>query len=99
MPIHMTAFYFTPCPVSSCPACEPNLTPRNIPNRSATSSTTAPESPDHGHCGDILLPAQRQVHMPSSPVRITSHRGLGCFHQQETQHGISLPGDNVLAGN
>src|ERR1700752_686880 len=43
------------------------------------------ESSRHGHLGDVSLPTHRQVHIPSSPVRITAHRGLCCFCQQETQ--------------
>jgi hypothetical protein len=52
-----------------------------------------PESPGHAHLGDVPLPAQRQMQVPSSPVRITSCCGLGCFHQQETQQRAALLGD------
>ena len=37
------------------------------------------ESSGHGYLGDVPLPAQRQMHVPSSPVRITSCCGLSCF--------------------
>src|SRR5450631_1283252 len=51
------------------------------------------ESSGHGHLGDVPLPTHRQVHVPSSPVPITTHCRLGCFHQQETQQRTALLGD------
>jgi hypothetical protein len=43
------------------------------------------QSAGHSYLGDVPLPAQRQMQVPSSPVRITSCCGLRCFPQQETQ--------------
>src|ERR1700685_1800983 len=51
------------------------------------------ESSGHGHLGDVSLPAQRQVYIPSSPVRIATCCGLRCFSQQETQQRTALLGD------
>jgi hypothetical protein len=45
------------------------------------------QSPGHGHLGDVPLPTQRQVQVPSPPARITTRRGLCRFYQQETQQG------------
>src|SRR5580693_1101149 len=43
------------------------------------------ESSGQGHLGDVALAPHRRVHVPSSPVRITTRCRLGCFDQQETQ--------------
>src|SRR5580700_8382740 len=51
------------------------------------------QSPSLSHLGNVPLPTQRQVHVPSPPVRITTRRGLCCFYQQETQQGAALLGD------
>src|ERR1700689_2658298 len=48
------------------------------------------ESSGHGHLGDVPLPTHRQVHVPSSPVRITTRCCLCCFPQQETQKRTAL---------
>src|SRR6202167_6243845 len=59
------------------------------------------ESSSYRHLSDVLLPTHRQVHVPSSPVRITSRRCLCCFHQQETQNRTALLGDvsqSLMAG-
>jgi hypothetical protein len=50
------------------------------------------ESPGHGHLGDVALPTHRQVHVPSSPVRIATRCRLCRFHQQETQQRAALLG-------
>ncbi len=47
----------------------------------------------HGHLGNSFFPAQRQVHIPTPPVRITTHRCLRCFHQQEAQQCVALLAD------
>ena len=63
----------------------PTVSPHPVqPNR---------ESSGHGHLGDVPLSAHRQMHIPSSPVRITTCCGLSCFHQQETQQRTALLGD------
>src|ERR1700733_1181331 len=51
------------------------------------------ESAGHGHLGDVSLPAHRQVHIPSSPVGITTCCGLCRFSQQEAQQRAALLGD------
>ena len=51
------------------------------------------ESAGHGHLSDVPLPPHRQVHIPSSPVRIAARRGLCCFSQQEAQQRAALLGD------
>ena len=51
------------------------------------------EPSGHGDLSDVPLPAHRQVRIPSSPVRITSRRGLCCFSQQETQQRTALLAD------
>src|SRR5271170_4846494 len=51
------------------------------------------EPSGHGHLGDVPLPAQRQMHVPSPPVRIPTRCGLRCFSQQETQKRAALLGD------
>jgi hypothetical protein len=53
------------------------------------------ESSGHGHLGDVPLPTHRQVHIPTSPVRIPTHCGLRCFSQQETQQRVALLADQV----
>jgi hypothetical protein len=51
------------------------------------------ESSGHGHLGDVPLPAQRQMQVPSPPVRIPTRCGLRCFSQQGTQKRAALLGD------
>ena len=51
------------------------------------------ESSGHGYLGNASLPTHRQVHVPSSPVRITSCRCLCRFSQQESEQGTPLFGD------
>jgi hypothetical protein len=51
------------------------------------------ESSGHGHLGHVPLPAQRQMQVPSSAVRIATRCRLRCFHQQETQQRAALLGD------
>ena len=51
------------------------------------------QSSSHGHLGNVPLPTHRQMHVPTSPIRITSRRGLCCFSQQETQQRAALLGD------
>src|SRR5271156_3461563 len=51
------------------------------------------QSSGHGHLGDVPLPAQRPMQVPSSPVRIPTCCGLRCFSQQETQKRAALLGD------
>ena len=51
------------------------------------------EPSGHGHLGDVPLPAQRQMYVLSSPVRIPTRCGLRCFSQQETQQRAALLGD------
>ena len=38
------------------------------------------ESSGHGHFGDVAFAPHRQMQVPSSPVRITTHCRLSCFH-------------------
>ena len=66
------------------------------------------QSSGHSHFGNVPLPTHRQMHVPSSPVRITTRCGLCCFSQQETQQRAALLGDvaqplmagtGVLPGN
>ena len=47
----------------------------------------------HRHLGNALLPTHRQVHVPTSPVRIGPYRRLRCLHQQEAQQGVALLAD------
>jgi hypothetical protein len=51
------------------------------------------DSSGHGHLGNVSLPTHCQVHVPPSPLRITTGRYLCCFYQQETQQGAALFGD------
>jgi len=51
------------------------------------------QSSGHGHLGNVPLPAQRQMHVPSSPVHIATRCRLRCFPQQETQQRNALLGD------
>ena len=90
------------------PRANRTLSTANIPGRSATSSTTELLVGAHGHLGNALFPAHRQVHIPTPPVRITPRRCLCCFHQQEAQQRIALLADvsqplptttGVLTGN
>ena len=77
-----TAFECTLCPVPSCPAFEPNLT--------------------HSEYSQPLLHIQYN-RTPSLRAiatlamfrcrRITTHCGLSCFHQQETQQRAALLGN------
>jgi hypothetical protein len=57
------------------------------------------ESSGHGHLGDVSLPAHRQMHVPSFPVRIPTCCGLCCFSQQETQQRAALLGDSAAPSN
>ena len=51
------------------------------------------DSPGHGHFGNVFFSTHRQVHVPTSPVRITTHGCLRCFSQQITQQSIALLAD------
>jgi hypothetical protein len=62
----------------------------------------------HGHFGNSFFSAHHQVHIPTSPVRVTPYRCLRCFSQQEAQQCIALlanvsqplmAGTGVLARN
>src|ERR1700726_576179 len=60
-----------------------------------------PQLPPHRYLGNALVSAHRQVHVPTSPLRIASCCRLGGLHQQETQQGVALfPGvaHPLLAG-
>ena len=102
MPIKCTVFYFTPCPVPSCPTYEPNSNdgeysqPFRHIQYTSEPPASAPSLP-----GNALVSAHRQVHVPTSPLRIASCCRLGGRHQQETQQGIALLADvpqPLLAG-
>ena len=66
------------------------------------------EFPGHGHLGNSFFPAHHQVHIPTSPVRVTPCGCLRCFSQQVTQQRVTLltdmsqplmAGTGVLTGN
>src|SRR6202049_2734861 len=44
----------------------------------------------HGYFRNVSLPTYGQVSIATPPVRITTHRRLGCLHQQEAQQRIAL---------
>ena len=63
----------------------PTVPPHPVqPNRQSTC---------HRHLGNTSLPTHRQVHVPTSPVRILTCRCLCCLHQQETQQRAALLAD------
>jgi hypothetical protein len=47
----------------------------------------------HGHLGNSFFPTHHQVHIPTSPVGVTSCGCLRCFSQQEAQQRVALLGD------
>ncbi len=47
----------------------------------------------HGHLGDSAFSTHRQMQVPAPSIRITTHGGLCCFHQQKTQQRIALLAD------
>src|SRR5271170_5454851 len=51
------------------------------------------KSSSHRHLGNVPLPTHCQVHVPSSPVRITTRCSLCRFSQQETQQRAALLAD------
>ena len=51
------------------------------------------EFPGHRHLGNVLFSTHRQVHIPTPPVRITTHRRLRCFSQQVAQQRVALLAD------
>src|SRR5712671_2254784 len=62
----------------------------------------------HCYLGNALVPTHRQVHVPTSPVRIVPHSCLSSLHQQEAQQRVALLADvpkpllaatGVLAGD
>src|SRR5450432_593931 len=85
-------FYFTPCPVTSCPAYERTLTSVNIHNHSATSSTSelqdaAPSLPGQCSCVDASPSACTDVATPDCivlppgrppPTRSATRNCLAC---------------------
>src|SRR4030081_441888 len=52
-----------------------------------------PQLPPHSDLGKALVPAHRQVHVPTSPLRIASCCRLGGRHPQEAQQGVALLAD------
>src|SRR6267378_1085121 len=67
-----------------------------------------PEFPGHRYLGNAFLSTHRQVHIPTPPVRIRTHRCLRCFSQQVAQQRVALLADvsqslpastGVLTGN
>src|SRR6266850_7153684 len=47
----------------------------------------------HRYLGNAPVPTHRQVHVPTSPLRIASCCRLGGLHQQEAQQGVALFAD------
>ena len=79
-----TVFYFTPCPVPSCPAYEPNS------NDCAYSqpfcphpAQASPQTASHRYLGNALVPMHGQANVPTSPLRMDTRRRWGRLHQQE----------------
>src|SRR6266852_7402599 len=89
-PIKCTVFYFTPCPVPSCPAYEPNSNDceYSLPFRHIQYKRTARRRPI-ATLAMLLWPTHRQVHVATSPLRIASCCRLGGLHQQEAQQGVA----------
>src|ERR1700682_3320033 len=51
------------------------------------------KTPSPRYLGNTCVTTHRQVHVPTSPLRIASCCRLGGLHQQEAQQGIALLGD------
>src|SRR5713101_9836870 len=51
------------------------------------------KTPSHRYLGNAFVTTHRQVHVPTSPLRIASCGRLGGLHQQEAQQGIALFAD------
>ena len=64
-----------------------------IPSLAPHPVQTNRKSTSHGDLGNLPSPPQRQVEKLAPPFRITAHRDLGCFHQQEAQQRVALFGD------
>src|ERR1700730_2752706 len=48
-----------------------------------------PQLLPHRYLGNALVPTHRQVHVPTSPLRIASCCRLGGLYQQESQQGVA----------
>src|ERR1700693_6122794 len=87
------------CPTShhvryrAFPRTNRTLTTANTHRHSATSSTSDPQLPPHRYLGNAPVPTHRQVHVPTSPLRVASCGRLGGLHQQEAQQGVALFAD------
>ncbi len=81
MPIHVDGVLLRALSDSELSRVRTELDPlRILPTVSPHPVQPHSQSPGHAHLGDVPLPAQCQMHVPSSPVRITTCCGLGCFH-------------------